>query len=358
MKALVQAQSLRGYSELVRDLGGNPTRLLRQVGIDPGDLNRLTAFIDFEAQIDLLERSAAELQCPDFGIRLAERQDIGILGTLAVAMRHSATMGDALRCVSKYLEVYNTGLAFTIQRGEPSGEARLEFRLLREHSPLPWAQTTEHGIGLTWRIMTLLSEGRSDLVRVWLPHPGIGTAADYRTHFDAPIAFRSDRGALVVAERDLDLPISENIVELHDAATRYLDTQLSRGTRDLSLRVRQTVMAFLGTGNCSRGEVAAGLHIHPRTMQRRLAEEGTAFEVIKEEARRDLAQRYLSHPDLSMSQITLLLGYSDQSTFGRSCRRWFGRSPREMRARIGADSLETSSAAAIPGSTARRAAST
>jgi AraC-like DNA-binding protein len=93
-------------------------------------------------------------------------------------------------------------------------------------------------------------------------------------------------------------------------------------------------------------------------MQRRLAEEGTAFEVIKEEARRDLAQRYLSHPDLSMSQITLLLGYSDQSTFGRSCRRWFGRSPREMRARIGADSLETSSTAAIPGSTARRAAST
>jgi AraC-like DNA-binding protein len=342
VKALVQAQSLRGYTELVRDLGGNPTRLLRQAGIDPGDLNRLTAFIDFEAQIDLLERSAAELHCPDFGIRLAERQDIGILGTLAVAMRHSATMGEAMRCVSKYLEVYNTALAFTILKGEPRGEARLEFSLLREHSPLPWAQTTEHGIGLAWRIITLLSEGRCDLLRVWLPHAGLGTAADYRTHFDAPVAFDSDHGALAIAESNLDLPISENIVELHDAATHYLNTQLVRGNRDLPLRVRQTIMAFLGTGNCSRGDVADALLIHTRTMQRRLAEEGTSFEVIKEDARRDLALRYLAQPDLSMSHITMLLGYSEQASFGRSCRRWFGGSPRELRARLQADSRDTS----------------
>jgi hypothetical protein len=46
---LVQAQSLQGYPELVRDLGGNPARLLRQAGIDPAELNQLTAFIDFEA---------------------------------------------------------------------------------------------------------------------------------------------------------------------------------------------------------------------------------------------------------------------------------------------------------------------
>ena len=67
MAAMVQAQSLRGYRELVGDLGGNPTRLLRQTGIDPAALSRLTAFISFEELTDLLERSAAELRCPDFG---------------------------------------------------------------------------------------------------------------------------------------------------------------------------------------------------------------------------------------------------------------------------------------------------
>jgi len=338
---MVQAQSLRGYRELVGDLGGNPTRLLRQAGIDPAALKRLTAFISFEALTDLLERSAAELRCPDFGLRLAERQDIGILGTLAVAMRYSATVGEAMQCVSKYLEVYNAAIAFNIKTGEPRAQARLEFRLLPGHY-LRWAQTAEHGIGLTWRIMTLLSEGRCHLQRVWFPHPAGATEAVYRARFNAPLVFRAGRAALAVAEKDLKLPISENIQELHDVASRYLQSQLSRGTTTLTVQVRQAVEALLGTGTCSHGEVARALYMHPRTLQRRVREEGTTFEAIKDEARRDLAQRYLSQPDLPLTQITALLGYSEQSAFGRSCRRWFDMTPREVRAHLSVGSPETS----------------
>ncbi len=333
MAAMVQAQSLRGYRELVGDLGGNPTRLLRQAGIDPAALNRLTAFISFEALSDLLERSAAELRCPDFGMRLAERQDIGILGTLAVAMRHSVTVGEAMQCVSKYFQVYNAAFAFTIRTGEPHAKARLEFRLLSEDD-LRWAQTAEHGIGLTWRILTLLSEGRCHLDQVCFPHAAVATEAMYRARFNAPLAFRAGQAALAVAETDLELPISENIQELHDVATRHLDSQVSRGATTLTVQVRQAVEALLGTGTCSPGDVARALHMHPRTLQRRLRKEGTTFEAIKDEARRDLAQRYLSQPDLPLTQITALLGYSEQSAFGRSCRRWFDMTPREARARL------------------------
>ena len=104
MTHMVQAQSLRGYRELVGDLGGNATRLLRKADIDPAALDQLTAFINFESVTDLLERSSLELDCPDFGLRLAERQDIGILGTLAVAMRYSDTLGEAMFTASQYLE--------------------------------------------------------------------------------------------------------------------------------------------------------------------------------------------------------------------------------------------------------------
>jgi len=339
--AMVQAQSLRGYQELVGDLGGNPTRLLRQAGIDPAALNRLTAFISFEAVTDLLERSAAELRCPDFGLRLAERQDIGILGTLAVAMRYSATVGEAMQCASKYLEVYNAAIAFTIRTGEPRAKARLEFRLLPGHY-IGWAQTAEHGIGLTWRIMTLLSEGRCHLHQVWFPHAAVATEATYRARFNAPLVFRAGQAALAVAEKDLKLPISENIQELHDVASRYLESRVSRGRTTLTVQVRQVVEALLGTGTCSHGEVARALYMHPRTLQRRVREEGTTFEAIKDEARRDLAQRYLSQPDLPLTQITALLGYSEQSAFARSCRRWFDMTPREVRARLSVGSHETS----------------
>src|SRR5262249_46683093 len=142
MTALVQAQSLRGYRELVNDLGGNSARLLRKSGIEPAALNQLTAFISFESVIDLLEHSAADLHCPDFGLRLAERQDIGILGTLAVAMRYSETVGQAMRCASKYLQVYNAAIAFTVTTGDRRGQVRLEFGVLVRHAP-HWAQTAE-----------------------------------------------------------------------------------------------------------------------------------------------------------------------------------------------------------------------
>ena len=343
MTHMVQAQSLRGYRELVGDLGGNATRLLRKADIDPAALDQLTAFINFEAVTDLLERSATELGSPDFGLRLAERQDIGILGTLAVAMRYSDTLGEAMFTASQYLDVYNAAVSFSITTGEHRGQARFVFRLLPGHYRR-WAQMAEHGIGVTWRVLTLLSEGRCHLKGVWFPHPAVASEESYRARFPAPLVFGADQAALAVAERDLDLPISDNIEELHDLATRYLDSQLPRGRAKLSVQVRQAIEPLLGTGACNQREVANALYMHPRTMHRRLQAEGTTFEEIKGEARRDLAQRYLAQPDLPLAQVTALLGYSEQSALGRSCRRWFNATPRDMRARLSSGSLVTSMA--------------
>jgi AraC-like DNA-binding protein len=343
MTDMVQAQSLRGYRELVRDLGGKPTRLLREAGIDPAALDRLTAFVSFEAVSDLLEQSSRELNSPDFGLRLAERQDIGILGTLAVAMRYSDTVGEAMHCASKYLDVYNAAVSFTIDPGEHREQARLVFKLPPGGHHLPWAQIAEHGIGLTCRILILLSEGRWHLEGVCFPHPPVASEAIYRTRFHAPLTFSADQAAVAIAEQDLDLPISETITELHDLATRYLDSQIPRAGTAFTVRVRQTIEPLLGTGICNQRDVARALYMHPRTMHRRLQSEGTTFEEIKDEARRDLAQRYLAQPELSLSQITALLGYSEQSALGRSCRRWFDTTPRKMRALLCSDSVAMTS---------------
>jgi AraC-like DNA-binding protein len=335
MTAMVRAQAIRGYRPLVKDLGGNAARLLRHEGIDPAALDDLTAFISFESLIDLLERSATELECPDFGLRLAERQDIGILGTLSVAMRYSATLGEAMRCASKYFEVYNAAIAFTINTAK-RGQARLEFGDLVQHAPR-WAQTAEHGVGLAWRILTLLSAGRCHLQGVWFPHRAVATEATYRSRFPAPVTFRADQPTLAFAAKDLDLAIGEHNQVLHDAATDYLASQLGRRHTTFTSRVRRAIEALLGTGTCSYRHVASALHVSPRTLQRRLADEGTTFEAQKDETRRDLAQRYLSQPDVPLAQVSALLDYSEQSALGRSCRRWFNAPPLGVRDRLISD---------------------
>jgi AraC-like DNA-binding protein len=338
--ALVRAQSLRGYRELVNELGGNPPRLLRTAGIDPTALNQVTALISCESLIRLLERSATDLHCPDFGLRLADRQGIGILGTLAVAMRYSGTVGEAMGNAAKCLHINEAAIAFTIAvdeciNSEP-GQARLTFEV-PDRRARNWGQTAEHGIGLAARLMTMLSEGRCHLRQVWLPHPAVASDETYRSHFEAPTMFGADGLGLAYDAEDLDLPISEHHQELHDLITRYLDDHVRRERTLFAIRVRQTIEALLGTGTCGHRQVAAAMYVHPRTLQRRLREENRTFEDIKDEVRRDLTQRYLSHRDVQVAQVSALLDYSEPSAFGRSCQRWFHTTPRTVRAQLLSD---------------------
>ena len=89
------------------------------------------------------------------------------------------------------------------------------------------------------------------------------------------------------------------------------------------------------TGQCSVDAIASELALHPRTMQRRLALEGTSCQQVIERERRAHADRYLAEPDLELGQVAALLGYTEQSALNRSCRRWFGMTPRQYRAGLG-----------------------
>jgi AraC-like DNA-binding protein len=68
-----------------------------------------------------------------------------------------------------------------------------------------------------------------------------------------------------------------------------------------------------------------------------LADEGTSFEALKDQIRRDLAERYLSQPDVPLAQVSALLDYSEQSALGMSCRRWFNAPPLGVRNRLISD---------------------
>ena len=61
-----------------------------------------------------------------------------------------------------------------------------------------------------------------------------------------------------------------------------------------------------------------------RTLQRRLEEEASSFVRLLNDTRRELAEQYLSRLHLSLAQAAYLLGFSDQSSFFRACKRWFG----------------------------------
>jgi len=335
MGAMVRAQAVQGYRELVTELGGDPVRLLRAARIKGSVFDQPASLISFGAMITLLERSARDLECPDFGLRLAARQEIGILGPLSVAMRYSATVGEAVRLASRYLYVHNPAIGFSVREDPGDDEASFVFELLIKHSP-HCAQMIEHGVGVTARIVRMLSADRSHLRQVWLPHPAIASRATYRRHLPAPIEFTAPGAALSIDRRDLDLRLGEHNEELRALAVDFLTVQFPVRQTSLLVHVRQVIERLLGTGACGYAEVADTLAMHPRTLQRRLRDEGTTFEDIKDDARRDLAERYLAHPEVPLAQVASLLDYSEQSALTRSCQRWFAMTPSAFRASLSA----------------------
>ena len=74
-------------------------------------------------------------------------------------------------------------------------------------------------------------------------------------------------------------------------------------------------------------DVAAELDVHPRTLRRRLAEEGTSFRALLNEARSTVAVDLLRNVGLTVEEVSTRLGYTEVSTFSHAFKRWYGVAP-------------------------------
>jgi AraC-like DNA-binding protein len=118
---------------------------------------------------------------------------------------------------------------------------------------------------------------------------------------------------------------------LRDITLDYLATHFADPGRSATDEVRLLLARALGTSPVTIAAVAGLLNMHPRTLQRRLAAESTTFEAILDDVRREAALRLIIETDLPLAQVTALVGLTEQSALSRAGRRWFGRSPRELR---------------------------
>jgi AraC-like DNA-binding protein len=330
----MRAQSLRGFEELVTSLGGDPVALLEAVGIHPSLLDRERSGIPRIQMVELFEAAATQLACQDFGMRLAAVQAAygatKALGPLDVAMRNAPTLGDAYRYCAKHLSKYSnsTQLALEPLPGERRVLMLIDALLL---GGTHLRQSVEHAFALTQHGIHSISAGQARAREVWFTHQPLAPLSMYRAHFNAVVRFGQSINALVLDEEDLALSLSNSDPELYEMATQFIDRRFPASSMPLSMRVRINIARLMVEGDCTQDRVAIAVELHPRTLQRRLRDEGTSFEAIKDSVRRDVALRYLQQPEVSLVQVTAILGYSETSVLSRSCMRWFRSSPRALR---------------------------
>jgi AraC-like DNA-binding protein len=161
---------------------------------------------------------------------------------------------------------------------------------------------------------------------------------DQRLHaqvFQCPLAFGAARTSLHFSNADLARPVitaNPLLVATHEqvAARRMQEFGQSHATQS----VRQLILQALPEGEPTRDNIAAGLRISSRSLQRQLRDEGTSFHDLLDGIRRDLAERYLGNERIRLADAASLLGFSDQSSFTRAVNRWFASPPSKVRSAL------------------------
>ncbi len=335
MPSLIRATNLWGYEEQVRRKGAQLEPLLSRCHLPPEERRDDRGFLVFRHFCELLENTAGVLGDPTFGMSLAAYQGMDILGPLSVIARSSATVGEAMQSIARYLYLHCPALGLSIERGHFQGRpgVRLLYQIDDEGAGYS-IQAHELTLANTMQVLKLLCGEDFRPLSVHLQHSRVANQNIYRAMFPCRICFDQQWTGFCLPEAVFDLPLSSADHQTWELAERYLASQQAPNAHTLAEEVSALINTLLPTGKCTADLIASQLSMHKRTLQRRLVMEDTSYQQLLDEERKKMARQYLLEPNLKPSQIAGLLGYSEQSVFNRACRDWFGATPVSYRRQL------------------------
>ncbi|MBE0484290.1 MAG: AraC family transcriptional regulator ligand-binding domain-containing protein [Bacterioplanes sp.] len=183
------------------------------------------------------------------------------------------------------------------------------------------------------RIMTGRTELMATEVHFTFSEPDISVG--YESVLAPVVFYQQHFTAMVFPLNFLSFPVSCHDPALHWRMQQQVDSMLAvlPETSSFATRLCQLLLKAIPRGCATQVWVCRQLHVSERTLFRRLQPFGLTFKRLLLETRMQLAQSYLCEADLSLAEIALLLGYSEQSAFTRAFKRQVGLTPTEYQRR-------------------------
>lgn len=307
--------------------------LMQGAGLREADLRDADSHVPFSILVALWQLIAKQSHGsdPGFGLRWGASLRIRDWGLLGYAMCYSGTVAAALHRLARYSRILTDGLRVELEKPNP------------QHHVAVLAAHPGFGAGLPYavdsRIAALVAACREitgvDILpsEVAFTYPRPKVTREHRSFFRCPLQFDQARSTVVFRERDMRLPVLRGDERLAGYLSEYAELVLrkSAGGTSTKERVRSAIWAVLSEGRPSLERIASLLEVPSRTLQRRLAEEGTALQTEVEQIRKTMAMATLRDRAIPIDEVAFVLGYDEPSTFYRSFKRWTGKTPRQYR---------------------------
>jgi AraC-like DNA-binding protein len=332
--------------EVSAAIGAVIVKAAAHAGVAPAALHAVTGFdaraaedpdarIPLATETALWEEAARLSGDAAFGLHAALRLQPGVFDVLDYVFRTAPTLRAALERATRYNRLLHDVAVFTLVDGD--GLTRVEHALAD-----PTLAQSRHAAEFTLGSIVVMGGQMAArpvsprAVQFRHPPPAAAVLAQHERLFGVRPSFGAAVNALAFDQALLARPLPAADPLLSRVVVRHAEGLLAaRPARPESTgdRVRRLLAAALGDGEAEAtlAAAAAKLHMSERSLQRRLTDEGTTFDVLLEDLRKGLALRYLSDRKVAIAEIAYLLGYSEPSAFHRAFKRWTGKTPTEAR---------------------------
>ena len=258
----------------------------------------------------------------DIGERM-EARHVGILGHLAV---HSDTLLQALVRLSRFQALLQN--ITPSELSQDGSDMVIRWPVFEPH-PQTFVSDVIVAAGTVTLIRKHTGMGHANPTLVEFPHPHPDNEARYRDFFGCPLTFNATDLRIRWPVTIMEAPIvtrNSPLIQALDLRAEQLLTQVQGGD-SLLTELRHHIDRCLQDGSPDFGTIAARMGMHERALYRALQARGVRFRTVLNEWRYKLAQDYIRDPSLSMTEISMLLGYTDQSVFTRAFKSWSGMTP-------------------------------
>lgn len=280
---------------------------------------------------DLLEACAQELHDPHFGLHLGGVSDFRAVGTISFTMSNAPTIRVALHNLVRYQSSFSRGFGVFF---ESTDSLAVGFTL-QDPDNAGMRHLGEMCIAIAINSMRALIDERWSTAGASFQHQICGPIDDYQHILGCVPDFSCRRTELRVSAQVANeaIPFADRtilpIIERQLASVAKAYNENTPLLSEIRMEIARTVCDGAPTIN----DVAEGLQLSSRTLQRRLRESGSGFRELLREVRKQLALEYLRTLSIDLVEVSLLLGYSDLSAFDHAFLDWFDESPSSYRKR-------------------------
>jgi len=314
--------------------------LLRRAGLSDYNPDNRQQRISALSQARLFEYAAEAIGDTAFGLRLAQETDPREAGLLFYAVSAGKDLREALALFARYSRIVNDSVRVAIVPRAEGVTLTLNFLGVPRHRS---KQNIEFGIAVVLKALREVSGRNIGPSRVRFSHLRITDLKEFDRFYNYRVEFGAPTDELDFGLDVLNLPLVTSDQYLLETLRPYCEEAAkARHTAAGSLRtlVENEIYRLLPHGRANVARVAKALGVSPRTLGRRLAEEGTNFAKLMDDLRRTLSLQYVREPNFTMAQIAWLLGYERSESFTHAFRRWAGQPPSQVRSASQTDSVD------------------